>query len=497
MPASKRKIAHRCRKGRLLHLCAKRVSGLRQKIDRLIIQRSRLLVALLWVFMSLNMVKYLLDDRPLLWVGLVGIGLLAALTWVVLRSQQAQLSMYSTVALVYAYALLLLCTRPSVVNYMFLWLSLMISAFYQEYGPIILAGGLTIGMQIFGLRAYGPLIFPASRPVDVIYPVLLGVFITLFLLYLTRFTKRLWLTAEQAEQQLRGVLGNADIVTWVIPRFGEAPVVSEGLCEIAGLAVDQLPLPADWWQRLVHPDDFVRLEPAVQRLQQGHRQQVEVRIVRTDGGSRWVQCRMLPIRDQQGAVLGMQGVLIDITQRKLMEQQIQFLAYHDSLTSLPNRTLFFELAGNSLLQAKREAALRACFFIDLDGFKQVNDTAGHGVGDQALAEIARRLQSGLRAGDLLCRLGGDEFAALLQIETKTEALAVAERLFNLISQPILLAGSSFAVGCSIGISFFPDHGLDADTLTQAADQAMYQAKAGAGNPWRVYAAELGGLAGGE
>jgi diguanylate cyclase (GGDEF)-like protein len=203
------------------------------------------------------------------------------------------------------------------------------------------------------------------------------------------------------------------------------------------------------------------------------------------------------VLDGRGKVQGMQGVLIDITQRRLMEQQIKFLAYHDALTGLPNRNLFFELARNSLLRAKRDASLRAVFFIDLDGFKQVNDTAGHNIGDQVLAQTAQRLRQGMRGSDILCRLGGDEFAVLLEIADKSEAVMVAERIIGLVSQPIIMADDCFVVGCSIGISLFPDHGQDTDDLLKSADKAMYQAKADKENAWLVYRPDLGDAAGAE
>ena len=474
------------------------VIHLNQKIERLISQRSRLLVNLLWAFLLLDMSKFLADDRPLLWLALVGLGLLAVLSFMVYYTEQARISMYVMVVMVHFYAFLLITGRPSAVNYMFVWIGLMISALYQEYGPIFLAAGLTVVLQAFAFLAYGKMMFPTSRPVDIIYPLLMCTVITVSLLYLTKFTKRLWLSAEQAEQaeqRLRHVLSNVDVVTWAIKRFDEGPIVSEGLGKIAGLTAEQLCEYHNRWTELIHRDDLLKVQAVVNDVVIGKRQVVEFRVLRPDGGIRWVQCRATPVADTQGHAQGMQGVLIDITQRKSMEQQITFLAYHDVLTGLPNRTLFFELSGNSLLRARRDASMRAAFFIDLDGFKQVNDTAGHNIGDQVLAQVAQRLRLGLRGGDILCRLGGDEFAVLLEIKEKSEVVMVAERIIELVSQPITVENNSFAIGCSIGISYFPDHGLEADSLLKSADQAMYQAKAGKENAWRVYRPEIGEVAG--
>lgn len=431
--------------------------------------------------------KFLVDDRPLVWLALAGFALLIVLTAIVYRVAHAQISMYATVLLFYFYTAVLMLNSPSIVNYVFAWIGLLISAYYQEYGPIILAGSLTATLQTQAFLVHGSAMFPTSSPVDVIYPLLFCIFITAFLLYLTTFTKRLWLSAEQAEQQLRYVLDSVDVLTWQIGRFGEAPSFSAGLQQIAGMTIDEFRVRPDRWMELIHPDDAVGTEHVIQAIKDGQCKVVEFRLVRPDGQIRWVQTRVVPITDNEGKVQGMQGVLMDITKNRTMEERIKFLAYNDQLTGLPNRPAFLESARFSLQQAAACGGSCAVLFIDLDGFKQVNDTAGHEVGDRVLALIAQRLRESVGARHSLCRLGGDEFAVLLVVEQAEEAILATERIIKALTQPIAVSEKSFSVGCSIGISYYPEDGQDVESLLRHADRAMYQAKAdGRILPWHVF-----------
>ncbi|MEA5567871.1 CHASE2 domain-containing protein [Anabaena sp. UHCC 0399] len=192
------------------------------------------------------------------------------------------------------------------------------------------------------------------------------------------------------------------------------------------------------------------------------------------------------------------GVIRDITQRKLMEDELRrtaaelfrsnselklkedrlrYLAYHDSLTGLPNRKFFAEQLQESIDWAHNNHLLLGILFLDLDGFKQVNDTLGHEIGDRLLVTIGQRLSNSLRASDTVSRLGGDEFTVLLRaIPNEQVADKVAEKILASISEPIVLAGYTTKVSASIGISIYPVTGQDADTLLKQADAAMYRAK---------------------
>jgi len=170
---------------------------------------------------------------------------------------------------------------------------------------------------------------------------------------------------------------------------------------------------------------------------------------------------------------------------------IEYLAYHDGLTGLPNRSLFSKLLGQCISEARRYHHQLAVSFLDLDRFKQINDALGHEAGDQLLQEVAKRLKECVRDSDTVARLGGDEFVVLSpQMENGKLAAAVAQKMLTAIAKPFTLIGQDFRVTASIGISIYPQDGLDEQTLTKNADVAMYQAKEEGKNNFQFYSEEL-------
>jgi len=175
---------------------------------------------------------------------------------------------------------------------------------------------------------------------------------------------------------------------------------------------------------------------------------------------------------------GIYGVARDITDRRLADELIAYQAYHDSLTDLPNRVLFHDRLNLALLQAKRKGCELALMFIDLDRFKLVNDTLGHGTGDALLQQAALRLKSCLRRGDTLARTGGDEFTAVLpDLNDRKDAVQVAEKFLECLRQPFELAAQSIHLSASIGIAIYPADGESTDELISNSDIAMYHMKA--------------------
>jgi diguanylate cyclase (GGDEF)-like protein len=171
--------------------------------------------------------------------------------------------------------------------------------------------------------------------------------------------------------------------------------------------------------------------------------------------------------------------------------QVEYLAYHDSLTSLPNRSLFTKLLEQSIHQAKRYQRRLAVLFLDLDHFKEINDTLGHESGDTLLREVAIRLKSGLRDSDTIARLGGDEFVVLLpELSEEMYATIVARKILAVVAQPFILLDQEFRVTASVGISIYPEDGLDEQTLTKNADVAMYKAKEEGKNNFQFYSEKL-------
>lgn len=173
----------------------------------------------------------------------------------------------------------------------------------------------------------------------------------------------------------------------------------------------------------------------------------------------------------------------DITERKLAEEKLTRMALYDSLTALPNRTNFFEKLEFSLAHARRNKLAVGLLFIDLDGFKAVNDRMGHAAGDHLLREVARRLQEDVRESDIVARMGGDEFTVILNnLKEPGEAALVAQKLIAALGQPVEYEGQRISrIGASIGIAIFPQHSLTEDGLINEADSAMYRAKAAGKN----------------
>jgi len=166
-----------------------------------------------------------------------------------------------------------------------------------------------------------------------------------------------------------------------------------------------------------------------------------------------------------------------LTERRYSEMRLDMLANHDPLTGLPNRSYFQDFLGHALARAQREKSQVSLLFIDLDRFKHINDSQGHEVGDQVLRIVANRLDEQVRADDFVARLGGDEFAVILNHPPASQAASrVARKLIKALTEPFKLAQRRYAIGASVGISVYPDDGLDANTLLRQADLAMYQAK---------------------
>jgi len=202
-----------------------------------------------------------------------------------------------------------------------------------------------------------------------------------------------------------------------------------------------------------------------------------------------IDARHTPLVDDAGQVRGIIGVGADITARVRAEDALRHQALHDALTGLPNRTLLHDRLVHATHVAAREQAAFAVFLLDLDRFKEVNDTLGHAAGDALLERVAERLQGAVRASDTVARLGGDEFAVILPGVDVADATRAADKLLTSLAEPVDVAGQRLAAGGSLGIALYPDHGGDAGALLRHADIAMYAAKREGGGH-AVYAPEM-------
>ena len=221
----------------------------------------------------------------------------------------------------------------------------------------------------------------------------------------------------------------------------------------------------------------------------------ESEVHRADGSHIWISENAHIVRDLHGDVLYYEGTVQDISERRRHQEELQRQANHDMLTGLPNRTLLADRVQQGIWRAARLGYYLAVVFIDLDNFKFINDSLGHGAGDELLKEVAQRLRACVRNSDTVARLGGDEFVLLLGDHFRTSTvISQLRRVLNEIRQPVELAGRSFQVGASLGVALYPGDGEDADTLLKHADAAMYAAKSGGRNTFQFFTRELNRVA---
>lgn len=221
-------------------------------------------------------------------------------------------------------------------------------------------------------------------------------------------------------------------------------------------------------------------------VQSGQVWQGELTDRRKDGSTYTVDEIITPLHDEHGAISHYIAVQHDITQWQQQREHEHHLAYHDPLTGLANRAALREAQNRAIAQAKRSALTLATLFIDLDGFKPINDSMGHHTGDQLLTAVAERLRGATRQTDTIARFGGDEFALLVtDLRKVADVEGLAGKLCETLARPFALRGGQVKISASIGIALYPDNGTDADALLISADKAMYQAKCRGGNQYQL------------
>jgi diguanylate cyclase (GGDEF)-like protein/PAS domain S-box-containing protein len=244
---------------------------------------------------------------------------------------------------------------------------------------------------------------------------------------------------------------------------------------------------------VVPPERLTEFRIVYERLGRGECvEPFETERLTKDGRRLEIALSLSPIKDQLGAVVGFSGIGRDITEHRRAEHRIRRLALHDSLTGLPNRVLFQDRLRQALAEARRHNWQAALLLLDLDHFKDINDTLGHTAGDRLLMEVARRLDACVRASDTVARLGGDEFALILiELRRPEDAAVVARKAVRAIAECFRLENQEVHTTASVGITIYPTDSDDPDQLLRDADLALYRAKAEGRNTYRFYAAAMG------
>ena len=255
--------------------------------------------------------------------------------------------------------------------------------------------------------------------------------------------------------------------------------VNDKICEILGYPREFLQ--ERTWASLTHPEDLDKSVREFERVLKGeiNYYTLEKRFVHRNGYVIHTTVDVHCARNADGKPDYFVATIQDITARKTQEARIHHMAHHDSLTDMPNRTLLSDRLSQTLLLSRRNGSRFATLFMDLDNFKPVNDQYGHATGDLLLKAVAQRIQACVRASDTVARMGGDEFVVLLApIESKGQALQVAEKIHDALAQPFTLEDGHVAhISSSTGIALYPDHADTEDALIRCADNAMYAAKA--------------------
>ena len=293
------------------------------------------------------------------------------------------------------------------------------------------------------------------------------------------------------EHKLDSILGALHEVVWSMdPRSGRILYLNAAASRMAKRSVDDF-LSDRWlWRRMIHRDDRAPLRDSLRKLLRVGQLTHEFRIVLANGAARVVENRAHVVRNAEGRLQRIDGTLTDITERKHSQERIEYLAQYDVVTGLPNRRLFNDRLTLAMARDKRLDTMTALLLLDLDRFKQVNETLGHGAGDKVLQAVTARLRERLREVDTIARLGGDEFVVILESVTdKVHAARVAEEIVEAMAEPFVLEGQEIFVTASVGVALCPADADSVEKLIENAELAMYQAKQEGRNNVQLYTPE--------
>jgi len=299
--------------------------------------------------------------------------------------------------------------------------------------------------------------------------------------------KQMEKTLRQSEEKYRTILENIQEGYFEVDLTGNFTFFNDSLCRNLGYSKEELMGMNN--RQYTDKEHSKKLFQAFNKVYNtGEPTEFDWQIIRKDETKRYVEASVLLQKDSSGKPMGFRGIVHDVTERKQIEQQLNHMATHDVLTGLPNRMLFIDRLEVALAQSKRNRHKLAVMMLDLDHFKDINDTLGHMVGDQLLKEVGYRLSGLVRQSDTVARLGGDEFIILLSdIERMEDSVGIAEIVLKAFGQPFACGNHKLTSSTSIGIAVYPDDGNDIDSLLKKSDVAMYFVKTHGRNNYKFFA----------
>ena len=296
-------------------------------------------------------------------------------------------------------------------------------------------------------------------------------------------------TARANEQKLDSILGALQEVVWSMdPKSGRLLYLNAAATQLARRPLTDLLANPRLWRSMIHRGDRAEVLDCMRKVREAGKLVHEFRLVLADGEVRTVENRVQVVRNASGEPQRIDGTITDITERKQAAKLIDYLAQYDAVTGLPNRRLFNDRLALAIARHKRLGTMTALLLLDLDRFKQINESLGHSGGDRVLQAVTARLKERLREVDTVARLGGDEFAIVLEgVTEKAQAYSIAEKIVENMGEPLVLDGEEIYVTASIGVAVFPADADSVEELIENAETAMYQAKQDGRNAMFPYA----------
>lgn len=297
---------------------------------------------------------------------------------------------------------------------------------------------------------------------------------------------------KENEVQFHHIFNSLDVGVWSWDiRQHKLLYVSKAIETISGMNPLDFKKGFRNWKELIHPEDRAEFKMNQIELRNGIPCQYQYRIMDVMGNVKWIDARTFPVLNSEGELVRLDGLITDISKKKLEDEKINFYAYHDYLTGLPNRRKFEEELEKTIINKKEKAEKFALLYLDLDRFKFVNDTLGHSVGDELLKKVSNRLSKRLRPHDHLARLGGDEFAIILnQLGDANETITIASSIIIDIERYFKVNEYDLHITTSIGIGIYPQDGQTVSELLANTDVALYRAKVMGKNNSQLYSPSM-------